>query len=303
MIFGRPPSPLPGRFLPRRGARPGPPSARRAANPPPARRDPGRPGIRPGRSGRSAPSSSARAAPPLLDGFRRYRDRSRIGRISPHHGVPWRGEPDMLRRCTADDFDRILAIINDAAMAYRGIIPDDRWKEPYMPAEELAEEIAAGIEFDGYEIAGDRAGGRDGRPDGRGRGAHPPRLRGDGPSTGGGRVGAARGTARAGWTARFLIGTWAARDLGDRLLPAARLRAGPGGGEVGPYCGATGPFRSARSRPRWCWRTPGGTFGRRAGPPPRRRFPMQAHEVTRHHHRGVRPHGGSLPQGAPRTTT
>ncbi len=60
----------------------------------------------------------------------------------------------MLRRCTADDFDRILAIINDAAMAYRGIIPDDRWKEPYMPAEELAEEIAAGIEFDGYEIAG-----------------------------------------------------------------------------------------------------------------------------------------------------
>lgn len=60
----------------------------------------------------------------------------------------------MIRRCTADDFDRVLAIINDAAAAYRGIIPDDRWKDPYMPAKELAAEIAAGIDFDGYEIAG-----------------------------------------------------------------------------------------------------------------------------------------------------
>ena len=60
----------------------------------------------------------------------------------------------MIRRCTAGDFDRVLAIINEAADAYRGIIPDDRWKDPYMPAEELAEEIAAGIDFDGYEIAG-----------------------------------------------------------------------------------------------------------------------------------------------------
>ena len=60
----------------------------------------------------------------------------------------------MIRRCTASDFDRVLGIINDAAAAYRGIIPDDRWKEPYMPAEELVEEIAAGVEFDGYEIAG-----------------------------------------------------------------------------------------------------------------------------------------------------
>ena len=60
----------------------------------------------------------------------------------------------MIRRCNAEDFDRILAIINDAAQAYRGIIPDDRWKEPYMPAEDLADEIAAGIDFDGYEVDG-----------------------------------------------------------------------------------------------------------------------------------------------------
>ena len=60
----------------------------------------------------------------------------------------------MIRHCTPNDFDRILAIINEAAQAYRGIIPDDRWKDPYMPAEELADEIAAGVVFDGYEIAG-----------------------------------------------------------------------------------------------------------------------------------------------------
>ena len=60
----------------------------------------------------------------------------------------------MIRHCTQNDFDRILAIINEAAQAYRGIIPDDRWKDPYMPAEELADEVAAGVVFDGYEIAG-----------------------------------------------------------------------------------------------------------------------------------------------------
>ena len=41
----------------------------------------------------------------------------------------------------------MLAIINDAAQAYRGVIPADRWHEPYMPADELATEIADGIVF------------------------------------------------------------------------------------------------------------------------------------------------------------
>jgi len=41
----------------------------------------------------------------------------------------------------------MLAIINQAAQAYRGVIPADRWHEPYMPAEELASEIAAGVVF------------------------------------------------------------------------------------------------------------------------------------------------------------
>ena len=41
----------------------------------------------------------------------------------------------------------MLAIINDAAQAYRGAIPPDRWHEPYMPAQELEAEIADGIAF------------------------------------------------------------------------------------------------------------------------------------------------------------
>ena len=41
----------------------------------------------------------------------------------------------------------MLAIVNHAAQAYRGVIPADRWHEPYMPADELAKEIAAGVVF------------------------------------------------------------------------------------------------------------------------------------------------------------
>ncbi len=54
---------------------------------------------------------------------------------------------------TADRPD-ILAVVNAAAEAYRGIIPPDRWKEPYMPAGELAAEIAAGIAFSGWADEG-----------------------------------------------------------------------------------------------------------------------------------------------------
>jgi len=41
----------------------------------------------------------------------------------------------------------MLAIINDAAHAYSGVIPADRWREPYMPASELEKEIAEGVRF------------------------------------------------------------------------------------------------------------------------------------------------------------
>jgi N-acetylglutamate synthase-like GNAT family acetyltransferase len=52
-----------------------------------------------------------------------------------------------IRKGVPADFDAILEVINDGAQAYRGVIPPDRWHEPYMPADELTREIAAGIEF------------------------------------------------------------------------------------------------------------------------------------------------------------
>lgn len=57
----------------------------------------------------------------------------------------------MIRRCTESDLDGMYAIINDAAQAYKGLIPDDRWHEPYMPMEELKDEIRDGVEFWGLE--------------------------------------------------------------------------------------------------------------------------------------------------------
>jgi GNAT superfamily N-acetyltransferase len=60
----------------------------------------------------------------------------------------------MIRRCDAHDFELIYAIINDGAQAYRGIIPADRWKEPYMSREKLQHEIDDGVIFWGYEDAG-----------------------------------------------------------------------------------------------------------------------------------------------------
>lgn len=56
----------------------------------------------------------------------------------------------MIRECRDSDVSSILAIVNDAAEAYRGVIPADCWQEPYMPEHELAEEIASGVEFLGF---------------------------------------------------------------------------------------------------------------------------------------------------------
>ena len=64
----------------------------------------------------------------------------------------------MIREISSSDFDGVFRVVNDAAQAYRGIIPDDRWKEPYMPREELKEEIDAGIEFYSWVENGDVIG-------------------------------------------------------------------------------------------------------------------------------------------------
>jgi GNAT superfamily N-acetyltransferase len=56
-----------------------------------------------------------------------------------------------IRPCRDDEREAIFAIVNAAAEKYRGVIPADRWHEPYMPREELDGEIAAGVAFSGYE--------------------------------------------------------------------------------------------------------------------------------------------------------
>jgi len=60
----------------------------------------------------------------------------------------------MIRPTTDADFDAILAIVNDAAQAYRGVIPDDCWHQPYMSAAALRREIDAGVRFHGWDENG-----------------------------------------------------------------------------------------------------------------------------------------------------
>jgi len=64
----------------------------------------------------------------------------------------------MIRKCTDADAPALFEIINDAAQAYKGVIPADRWHEPYMPLEELRSEIVAGVEFWGEESDGELLG-------------------------------------------------------------------------------------------------------------------------------------------------
>jgi N-acetylglutamate synthase-like GNAT family acetyltransferase len=64
----------------------------------------------------------------------------------------------MIRKCSDNDFDMMYSIINDAAVAYKGVIPADRWKEPYMPKEELLRQIDEGVSFWGFEDWGELVG-------------------------------------------------------------------------------------------------------------------------------------------------
>ncbi len=64
----------------------------------------------------------------------------------------------MIRRCDDRDFELIWTIINDGARAYKGIIPADRWTEPYMSREQLRYEIDEGVVFWGYEETGTLVG-------------------------------------------------------------------------------------------------------------------------------------------------
>jgi GNAT superfamily N-acetyltransferase len=64
------------------------------------------------------------------------------------------GNEPVIRTCTGANLADILAIINEAAEAYRGLIPSDCFTEPYMTAEELEHEVDAGVLFFRYEQGG-----------------------------------------------------------------------------------------------------------------------------------------------------
>ena len=137
----------------------------------------------------------------------------------------------MIRDCTEDDFAAIHAIVNDAAEAYRGVIPADcwppgpgsgaEWSGEYMPADELAGEIAAGVRFLGFAESGELLGIM-GVQDVAAEGMDDVTLirhayvRGDRQNQGiGGALIAeirARARTQAGTRRPLLIGTWAAAD-------------------------------------------------------------------------------------------
>jgi len=65
---------------------------------------------------------------------------------------------EMIRECKKSDFRKIFEIVNDAAQAYKGVIPTDRWHEPYMTLGELRKEIKDGVTFWGLEHDGQLLG-------------------------------------------------------------------------------------------------------------------------------------------------
>jgi GNAT superfamily N-acetyltransferase len=80
---------------------------------------------------------------------------ARLGRCgwcrkSEESGRPVRNNEQQIFACSASDLQTIWDIINESALAYKGVIPADRWHEPYMPMAELEAEIAKGVRFYGY---------------------------------------------------------------------------------------------------------------------------------------------------------
>jgi len=121
----------------------------------------------------------------------------------------------LVRPCRDDEREAILRIVNLAAEAYRGVIPEDRWREPYMPARELDGEIAAGVAFWGYESEGELLGLMGIQPVGdvdliRHAYVLPGRQRG---GLGSGLLEHLIGLS----TQRMLVGTWAAAEWAIRF--------------------------------------------------------------------------------------
>jgi len=120
-----------------------------------------------------------------------------------------------IRACRDDERPAVLAIVNAAAEAYRGVIPEDRWHEPYMDAAELDREIAAGVVFWGFEEDGELVGVMGIQPVGdvdliRHAYVRPGRQRG-------GIGGALLAHLRDEASRPMLVGTWAAAEWAIRF--------------------------------------------------------------------------------------
>jgi GNAT superfamily N-acetyltransferase len=76
----------------------------------------------------------------------------------PGKATEMKGIERSIRPIRDDEHGIVLAIINDAAECYRGVIPDDRWHDPYFSDAYLASEMAAGVRFFGYENDGELRG-------------------------------------------------------------------------------------------------------------------------------------------------
>jgi GNAT superfamily N-acetyltransferase len=121
----------------------------------------------------------------------------------------------IVRPCRDDERQAILAIVNSAAEAYRGVIPADRWHEPYMPADELDAELAAGVAFWGYEDGGELLGIMGIQPV---RDVDLIRHAYVSPRSQGGGIGSALLERLTGSRARpLLVGTWAAAEWAIRF--------------------------------------------------------------------------------------
>ena len=160
-----------------------------------------------------------------------------------------------IRPLKDDEIDRALEIINQAALAYKGVIPADCWQEPYMPEAELRAEMAAGVNFWGYETEEGLVGVM-GRQDLKDvtliRHAYVDPA-----------------AQRQGVGARLLayllqeipgpilVGTWAAAWWAIRFYENTASGWSPR--RRNTACSTpTGPFRPARWKPRWCLGTPSG---------------------------------------------
>jgi GNAT superfamily N-acetyltransferase len=120
-----------------------------------------------------------------------------------------------IRPCRDDERSAILAIVNAAAETYRGVIPADRWHEPYMDAGELDRELAAGVAFWGYEKDGELVGVMGIQPVGDVDLIRHAYVRPGSQRLGVG--GALLGHLRAQSDRRALVGTWAAAEWAIRF--------------------------------------------------------------------------------------